>query len=94
MTQARCGPSSYNCRPFPKRVQDGCEEENSGFCAAWTSAGYAVEISIGFAVLALFAILIGVSTGSRRRRIWKAVAGLVALQSAVCLHLLDLYGIC
>ncbi|KAF8829245.1 hypothetical protein HHX47_DHR3000657 [Lentinula edodes] len=75
--------SSYDCRPFPKRVQDGCEEENSGFCAAWTSAGYAVEISIGFAVLALFAILIGVSTGSRRRRIWKAVAGLVALQSVM-----------
>ncbi|GAW01555.1 hypothetical protein LENED_003157 [Lentinula edodes] len=74
---------SYDCRPFPKRVQDGCEEENSGFCAAWTSAGYAVEISIGFAVLALFAILIGVSTGSRRRRIWKAVAGLVALQSVM-----------
>ncbi|KAJ3790728.1 hypothetical protein GGU11DRAFT_861162 [Lentinula aff. detonsa] len=75
--------TSYDCRPFPKRVQDGCEEENSGFCAAWTSAGYAVEISIGFAVLALFAILIGVSTGSRRRRIWKAVAGLVALHAVM-----------
>ncbi|KAJ3989106.1 hypothetical protein F5890DRAFT_1401751 [Lentinula detonsa] len=73
--------TSYDCRPFPKRVQDGCEEGNSGFCAAWTSAGYAVEISIGFAVLALFAILIGLSTGSRRRRIWKAVAGLVALHA-------------
>ncbi|KAJ3777811.1 hypothetical protein FB446DRAFT_715729 [Lentinula raphanica] len=75
--------TSYDCRPFPKRVQDKCEEDNSGFCAAWTSAGYAVEISIGFAVLALFAILIGVSTGSRRRRIWKAVAGLVGLHAVM-----------
>jgi len=75
--------SSYECRPFPKRVQDGCEEENSSFCAAWTSAAYAVEISIALAVLALLAILVGLSTGSRRRRIWKVAAGLVALQAAM-----------
>ncbi|KAJ3757934.1 hypothetical protein EV360DRAFT_44963 [Lentinula raphanica] len=75
--------TSYTCRPFPKRVQDKCEEDHPGFCAAWTSAGYAVEISIGFAVLALFAILIGLSTGSRRRRIWKAVAGLVGLHAVM-----------
>ncbi|KAJ3724479.1 hypothetical protein C8R42DRAFT_695149 [Lentinula raphanica] len=75
--------TSYTCRPFPKRVQDQCEEDHPGFCAAWTSAGYAVEISIGFAVLALFAILIGLSTGSRRRRIWKAVAGLVGLHAVM-----------
>jgi hypothetical protein len=64
-------------------VQDGCEENHSGFCAAWTSAGYAVELSIALAVLALFAILIGLSTGSRRRRIWRAVAGLVGLHAAM-----------
>ncbi|THV05044.1 hypothetical protein K435DRAFT_816619 [Dendrothele bispora CBS 962.96] len=73
--------SGYDCRKFPLRVQDGCEKENSGFCAAWTSAGYALELSIGFAALSLFTILIGVSTGSRRRRIWKAVAGMVALHA-------------
>ncbi|KIK67434.1 hypothetical protein GYMLUDRAFT_156371 [Collybiopsis luxurians FD-317 M1] len=75
--------TSYECRAFPRRVKDGCEEEHSGFCAAWTSAGYSVEISIGCAALALLAILIGLSTGSRRRRIWKVVAGLVALHAAL-----------
>jgi len=71
------------CRPFPMRVKDGCEENHSGFCAAWTSAGYTAELSIALAALALFAILVGISTGSRRRRIWKAVAGLVALHAAM-----------
>ncbi|KAF9075424.1 hypothetical protein BDP27DRAFT_1212532 [Rhodocollybia butyracea] len=75
--------SKENCRPFPKRVEDQCEDRYPGFCAAWNSAGYAVELSIGVAVLALFSIFIGLSTGSRRRRIWKAVAGLVALHAAL-----------
>ncbi|KAF8908769.1 hypothetical protein CPB85DRAFT_1308646 [Mucidula mucida] len=69
------------CRKFPLRQQDQCETDNSTFCAAWTSAGYAVELGIGFSALSLVAILFGVSTGSRRRRIWRAVAGLVALQA-------------
>ncbi|KAK7472559.1 hypothetical protein VKT23_000674 [Stygiomarasmius scandens] len=71
----------HECRKFPSRVKDACEKENSGFCAAWTSAGYAMELSIGFAALSLFTILIGVSTGSRRRRIWKAIAGMVSLHA-------------
>lgn len=72
-----------SCRRFPLRQQDRCETENSGFCAAWTSAGYSVELGIGFSALAVVAILFGLTTGSRRRRIWRAVAGLVALQGAL-----------
>jgi hypothetical protein len=69
----------YKCRPFPMRVMDHCEQENRHFCTAFTSARYATELGIGFAAMALVALLIGVSTHSRRRRIWRAVAGLVAL---------------
>ena len=71
--------TDYTCRKFPLRVKDGCEDGNDSFCTAWVSARYAVELGIGFAALSMFAILVGVSTGSRRRRIWKAVAGLVFL---------------
>jgi hypothetical protein len=67
------------CRPFPMLVKDRCEQENRSFCTAWTSARYATELAMGFAALALVALTIGVSTHSRRRRIWRAVAGLVAL---------------
>jgi hypothetical protein len=69
----------YECRPFPNSVKDGCEKENKAFCAAWVTAGYLDEIAIGFAAVSLIAILFGVSTHSRRRRIWRAVAGLVLL---------------
>jgi len=72
----------YECRDFPASVTDGCEKENKAFCAAWTSAGYLDQIAIGFAALSLVAILFGVSTHSRRRRIWTAVAGLVLFQAA------------
>jgi hypothetical protein len=71
----------YKCRPFPMRVKDHCEDENANFCVAFTSARYCTELGIGFAALALVALLIGVSTHSRRRRIWRAVAGLVALNA-------------
>jgi len=71
----------YKCRPFPLRVKDRCEEENRYFCTAFTSARYATELGMGFAAMALVALLIGVSTHSRRRRIWRAVAGLVALHA-------------
>ncbi|KAF9268873.1 hypothetical protein L218DRAFT_977301 [Marasmius fiardii PR-910] len=73
--------TDYSCRKFPMRAKDACEKENESFCPTWVSAGYAVELGIGFAVLSLFAILVGVSTGSRRRRIWKAVAGLIFLHA-------------
>jgi len=71
----------YKCRPFPMRVMDRCEQENRHFCTAFTSARYATELGIGFASVALVALLIGVSTHSRRQRIWRAVAGLVALHA-------------
>ncbi|CAA7263157.1 unnamed protein product [Cyclocybe aegerita] len=74
----------YECRRFPASVTDGCDKENEAFCAAWTSAGYLAQIGIGFGSVSLLAILVGVSTHSRRRRIWRAVAGLVLLQ-AICL---------
>ncbi|KAJ7072318.1 hypothetical protein C8F01DRAFT_1012000, partial [Mycena amicta] len=78
------GGSRYEdpqCRAFPTRENDNCDEENRFFCAMWSSARYAVEVAIGFGALALIAIAFGVSTHSRRRRIWRAVAGLVVVQA-------------
>jgi len=69
-----------NCRKFPSREQDDCDDSRS-FCAEWTSAGYAVELAIGFGALSLVTILIGISTSARRRRVWRAVAGFIVLQS-------------
>jgi hypothetical protein len=71
--------TDYECRNFPAKVMDGCEDENEGFCSAWTSASYFEELAIWSAAASLVAILFGVSTHSRRRRIWRAVAGLVFL---------------
>ncbi|KAJ7045523.1 hypothetical protein C8F04DRAFT_1065097 [Mycena alexandri] len=73
---------AFDCRKFPTRDEDSCDDKNRFFCAAWSSAGYAVELAIGFGALSLAAIIFGVSTHSRRRRIWRAVAGLVVLHSA------------
>ncbi|KAJ3570375.1 hypothetical protein NP233_g4448 [Leucocoprinus birnbaumii] len=72
---------SYNCRKFPIDVQDKCDSEKRAFCAEWTSAGYIDQVAIGFGAVSLLAILFGVTTHSRRRRIWKAVAWLVFLQA-------------
>lgn len=49
------------------------------FCVGWITAGYLAELSIGFAGVACLAIIFGVTTHSRRRRIWRAVVGLLAL---------------
>ncbi|KAF7315654.1 hypothetical protein MIND_00080900 [Mycena indigotica] len=73
------------CRPFPTRKDDGCDDDNQSFCAMWASARYATEVAIGFGALALVAIAIGVSTHSRRRRIWKAAAGLVTIHALLAL---------
>lgn len=70
--------TDYQCRPFPLRVEDHCEKENKTACVMWSTAGYLSELSAGFGVVACVAILFGVSTHSRRRRIWRAVAWLVA----------------
>lgn len=47
----------------------------------WTTAGYSAELSVVFGASALVGILAGVSTRSRRRRVWRACA---ALQSLHC----------
>ncbi|KAG1776945.1 hypothetical protein EV702DRAFT_1104432 [Suillus placidus] len=73
--------TNYECRQFPLRVQDKCDDENRLFCALWTSAQYFTELGIGFASMGLVALVIGVSTHSRRRRVWRAVAGLVILHA-------------
>lgn len=80
--------TNYSCRRFPVR-KDDCRQPNDDekddgamtFCEAWTTAGYAAELGIGFAAISLIAILVGVSAHSRRRRIWRAVAALVGLQA-------------
>jgi len=69
--------SDYECRKFPAKVKDHCEDENETFCAFWVSASYFEELAIWCAAASLCAIIFGVSTHSRRRRIWRAVAGLV-----------------
>lgn len=71
--------SDYKCRPFPARVQDKCEDENRDFCIRWTTAGYFAELAAGFAAVSCLALVFGVTTHSRRRRIWRAVAALVGL---------------
>ncbi|KAG6333630.1 hypothetical protein ID866_5455 [Astraeus odoratus] len=76
----------YECRKFPMRVQDKCEKENKIPCAAWVTAQYFTELGVGFAATALVTLLFGVSTHSRRRRVWRAVATLVLLHT--CFQLL------
>jgi len=73
--------TDFECRPFPAKVADNCEKENATFCAAWTSARYVVELAMWCSAVSLCAIVFGVSTHSRRRRIWRAVAGLVLLHA-------------
>lgn len=68
--------SDYRCRPFPTRKDDDCEESNRDFCTLWWTAGYAAETSVVFGGVAALGIIIGLSTRSRRRRMWKAIAGL------------------
>jgi hypothetical protein len=74
---------NYECRQFPGSVTDRCEKENKSFCGVWISAGYIDELAIGFASVSLVAILFGVTTHSRRRRIWRAVFGLLLFQGTL-----------
>ncbi|KAF9812555.1 hypothetical protein IEO21_06145 [Rhodonia placenta] len=76
---SRLAYTDYKCRPFPNRATDSCEKTNKTFCMVWSTAGYFTELGVGFGVVACLALLFGVSTHSRRRRIWRAVAGLTAL---------------
>lgn len=70
------------CRPFPFGVRDGCKHPGTLVCAAWTSAQYFSELGCWCAGAALVALLFGVSTHSRRQRVWRAVAGLVLMHGA------------
>ena len=71
---------NYECRRFPTGEKDYCKEEGfQSFCIAWRSAYYLDQIALGVAAVALVAVLFGVTTHSRRRRTWRAVAGLVIL---------------
>lgn len=78
-SDGRLDYTEYTCRPFPSRTKDGCEEDNRTFCTLWWSAGYLAEVGAFFGAAAMVGLVIGVSTRSRRRRIWRGVAGLVGL---------------
>ena len=71
--------SALGCRPFPTKDSDGCDRTYRSFCTLWSTAGYISYLAIGFGAVACAAIVFGVSTHSRRKRIWKVVATLVAL---------------
>ena len=73
--------SDFTCRPFPSRTRDGCEDDNEDFCATWAGAGYVDYLTTGLSAVAPIAVLFGLSTKSRRRRVWKALAGLTMLQA-------------
>jgi len=67
----------YKCRKFPARST--CERDGESFCIAWSSAGYASQLSVIFATAALLALtLANISTRARRRTAWKIVSSLVA----------------
>lgn len=80
---SKIGYTQFNCRPFPSRQIDSCEHNNRSFCSLWWTAGYSAELGIVFGAAAAFALVVGVTTGSRRRRVWRAVAGLVALHGTL-----------
>lgn len=80
--------TDYRCRSFPARVKDSCEKDNQMFCIEWTTAGYLSELATGFGAVSLLAIVFGVTTHSRRRRIWRMIAFLVALHGA-CVRALE-----
>ncbi|TFY62245.1 hypothetical protein EVG20_g6777 [Dentipellis fragilis] len=88
-TGGKIAYTDYQCRPFPSSVTDRCEKGNRGFCTAWSSAGYLAELSVTFGAAALLSLIFGVSTHSRRRRIWKAVAVLVTAHGAFLLVWLE-----
>ena len=74
--------SALECRPFPAKDSDACERTYRSFCTLWSTAGYISYLAIGFGAVACVAIIFGVSTHSRRKRIWKVIAALVALHGA------------
>jgi len=87
---------SYDCRKFPTVQDDHCnKDEYKHFCAAWTSAFYLDQVALGLGAISLVTVLFGMTTHSRRRRMWTSVAGLLFLtascQIAVFTLITDLY---
>ena len=71
---------NYDCRRFPTPENEYCDKDEYKYpCAAWSGANFFDQAALGFGVVALLAVLIGVTTHSRRRRTWKIVAVLVFL---------------
>jgi len=73
------GDISLKCRLFPTKDSDACDQTYRSFCTLWSTASYISYLAIGFGAVACTAIIFGVSTHSRRKRIWKVVAVLIAL---------------
>lgn len=73
------GELSVDCRPFPTKDSDACDGRERSFCTLWSTANYVSYLAIGFGAVACVAIIFGVSTHSRRKRIWKVVAALIGL---------------
>ncbi|KAG8693329.1 hypothetical protein FRC09_010582 [Ceratobasidium sp. 395] len=74
----------YKCRPFPSRTM--CDHDGQSFCILWSTAGYAMQMSVVFAVITLIALSIvsfRFSTRARRRGAWKIVGALTGLQGLV-----------
>jgi len=71
--------STLDCREFPIKDADGCDRRYGSFCTLWSTASYVSYLAIGFGAVTCVAIVFGVSTHSRRKRIWKAIAVLIAL---------------
>ncbi|KAG8735717.1 hypothetical protein FRC12_017949 [Ceratobasidium sp. 428] len=74
----------YKCRPFPSRTM--CDHDGQSFCILWSTAGYAMQMSVVFAVITLIALSIvsfRFSTRARRRGAWKIVGALTGLQVAL-----------
>ncbi|GAB1524419.1 hypothetical protein RhiTH_007573 [Rhizoctonia solani] len=74
----------YKCKPFPSRA--ACDHDGQSFCVLWTTAGYAMQMSIVLEVvvlLVLFVVSFRFSTRARRRGAWKVIGALTGLQVAL-----------
>lgn len=73
--------TKYKCKPFPSRT--ACDHDGQSFCVLWTTAGYAMQMSIVFAVVVLVVLVVvsfRFSTRARRRGAWKIVGALTGIQ--------------
>ena len=71
--------TTTECRPFPTKDSDACDRAYRSFCTLWSTASYFSYLAIGFGAVTCAAIVFGVSTHSRRKRIWKVVAATIGL---------------